>query len=84
MFFLGFYKIFQNPAKKYMLKVNNKHQNNFWNMFKVNKIKTSDVVLVFVLLTFNKFHTSFVDFEQANDCWEQLFYKIPVSDCFWC
>ena len=59
MFFLEFYKIFQNPAKKYMLRVNNKHQNNFWNMIKVNKIKTSDVVLVSVLLTFNRFHKFF-------------------------
>ena len=51
-----------------MLKVNNKHQNDFIG-----------IVLVFCLLTLNIFHTfsygvSIVDFEQVNLSWLVKYY----------
>ena len=47
-----------------------KHQNNVWNLFKVNdrhQTDVKDVTMVFLLITLSRFHTfpdvSYVDFE---------------------
>ena len=55
------------PTNIYLLKVNNRNtRKKVWNKFKVNYKNTRttsfDVVLVFLLLTFNIFHTFFLVF----------------------
>ena len=50
-----FYKIWANI---YLLKVNNRNiWKRVWNMFKVNNKSTTEIILLFLLLTSNMFHT---------------------------
>ena len=50
-----FYKIWANI---YLLKVNNRNiWKRVWNMFKVNNKSTTEIILLFLLLTLNMFHT---------------------------
>ena len=50
-----FYKIWANI---YLLKVNNRNiWKRVWNMFKINNKSTTEIILLFLLLTSNMFHT---------------------------
>ena len=55
------------PANIYLFKIDKRNTKKLRNIFKVNN---KNVVLVFLLLTLNIFHTFFrvsiVDFEQVN------------------
>ena len=45
-------------ANIYLLKVNNRNiWKRVWNMFKVNNKSTTEIILLFLLLTSNMFHT---------------------------
>ena len=51
-------KFYKTWANIYLLKVNNRNiWKRVWNMFKVNNKSTTEIILLFLLLTSNMFHT---------------------------
>ena len=76
--------VFQTQGTLLVQSQRKKHPNNVWNLFKVNNRDTwttSDIILVFLLLTLicfefwftHCFGVSTVDFKQVNAAWKVIY-----------